>query len=281
MTDADTPLDRCRAELGEPDAVFSVDRAQARGRLVLGLCLVLGGLAGNYLFWVHGPAKFGAVLAKLLLAPPVVGGILLAHLYRNRGLHVLAYPTGLLRLQGDAVESYPWADVAEVRVKAAKADLHTDRDADGRLAAAWLDPEVPSVMVWSTSLVVRRADETEARFTPVLIGYPELAELAQVETFRTLWPRARAAYRAGEPQKFGTLTVTSTGLEFGKKHLPWADVSEVAVENKGVVVKRKGGWGTWATTPLEQVPNPHVCLALMEEARTVGRTPVTGQDADD
>lgn len=279
MTDDASPLDRCRAELGPPDAVFSVDPAQARGRLVLGLCLLVGGVAGNYLFWFHGPAKFGAVLAKLLLAPPVLGVILLWHLYRNRGLHVLAYPTGLLRLQGDAVESYPWADVADVRVKAASAKLKTERDAAGRLTAAWLDGDVPTVQIWNAAVTVRRADETEARFTPVLVGYADLAELVQAETFRARWPKAWAAHRAGESQAFGPLTATPDGLTFGKKSLPWADVAEVVIENKGLVVKRKGGWGTWATCSLDQVPHPHVFLALVEEIRAARKQPVTDADA--
>jgi hypothetical protein len=267
VSDAHNLLDRCHAELGEPDAVFRVGAGRFWAKLALGVGLVLFGTVGNYLWWVHGPGKFNHVVLLLLVGPPLTGLSLLGHLYRTRGLCVLAYPTGLLRLQRGEVESYPWTEVEEVRLKADKAAFEVERDEKGEVVAGWLAVEPPTFQLWNAHLALRRADGTMARLTPAVGGYAVLVEHVQRATFRELWPVAAARLRAGKPVAFGPFEVSRAGLRHEKNLLPWADLGEVAVVGKNLSVKRKGKWLAWAAKELDAVPNSHVFLALVEEAR--------------
>ncbi len=271
MTDAHNLLDRCHAELGEPDAVFRVGAGRVWAKLALGVGLVLFGAVGNYLWWVHGPGQFNHLVLLLLIGPPITGLSLLGHLYRTRGLCVLAYPTGLLRMHRGEVESYPWAEVEEVRLKADKGTFRAERDEKGEVVAGWVEVEPPTFQLWNAHLTLRRADGTTARLTPAVGGYAELVEHVQRATFRVLGPAAAARLRAGEPVTFGPFEVSPAGLRHEKNLLPWADLGEVAVAGKNLSVKRKGKWLAWVAKELDAVPNPHVLLALIEEARRPAR----------
>src|SRR5579885_381619 len=62
VTDAHNLLERCQAELGDPDALFRIDPGRFWTKLSLGAGLLALGVVGNYLWWFHGPAKFDAFL---------------------------------------------------------------------------------------------------------------------------------------------------------------------------------------------------------------------------
>jgi hypothetical protein len=271
VTDAHNLLERCQTELGDPEAVFRVGAGRVWAKLAVAAGLVLYGVVANYLWWVHGPARFDHLVLMVLFVPPITGLSLLGHLYRTRGLCVLAYPTGLLRLQRGEVESYPWAEVEEVRLKADKGAFVLLRDEAGEVLAGWLEVEPPAFQIWNAQLTVRRADGATAKLTPAVNGYPELAAHVQRETFRALWPAAAARFRAGERVAFGPFEVGRGGLRYEKTVLPWAEVAEVAVGSKNLTVKRKGKWLPWVSKELDDVPNPHVFLALIDEARRTAR----------
>jgi hypothetical protein len=176
-----------------------------------------------------------------------------------------------LRLQRGEVESYPWAEVEEVRLKADKGTFVIVRDESGEVLAGWLEVEPPTFQIWNAQLTVRRADGTTAKLTPAVSGYPELAAYVQRETFGALWSPTLARFRAGERIEFGPFEVGRAGLRYEKNVLPWADLAEVAVGSKHFTAKRKGKWLPWVSKELEEIPNPHVFLALIEEARRSAR----------
>jgi hypothetical protein len=273
MTETDDDLTRARIELGEPDALFQVSRRRFLVKLWVGLGLVLGGAVANYLWWVHGPAVFDVFLAKFLIVLPLSGVALLWHVYRNRGLFVLVYPTGLLRLRRGEADSFPWAEIDHVRLKvlpAAAAEI--DRDPAGNPTACWLPAEAPALMLWNAGLTVAREDGTEAHFGPVLSDYPRLAEEVQRRTFATLWPVVWGRFRAGQPVAFGDLEVTTAGLRHQNKLLRWRDLKELAVAQGRLTVKQAGKWLPWALRDVKTVPNLHVLFALVEEARRLRPT---------
>jgi hypothetical protein len=273
VSDADNLLDRCRTELGEPDADYSSTSGRFWAKLVVGLVLLVGGVIANYVVWVHAAAAAG-VFAKLLIAPPIAGVALLWHLYRSRGLHVLLYPTGLLRLQRGVVESFPWDDITQVFLKADKATLMLVRDEKAAVGSAWLAVETPTFQLWNAILTVKRTDETDAKFTPAVSGYEDLVERVQRATFPPLYAAALAAVREGRPATFGPFDVTSGGLTHAGKLVPWTDLGDVSVGSKAITLKRKGKWLAWATVALDTVPNPHVFLALVEEVKSGRRAAV-------
>jgi hypothetical protein len=263
----DDHLERAHTELGDPDALFHVSRGRFLAKLSLGVLLVAGGAVGNYLWWVRGPARFGHFELFFLFSVPFSGAVLLWYMYRNRGLFVLVYPTGLLRLRRGEVDSFPWPEVDHLRLKVQRAEAEFTRDASGSPTACWLPVDVPTFKLWDAGLSVVRLDGTEANFGPALTDYDRLAAEVQKRTFAALWPSARDRFLAGEPVAFGELEVQRAGLRHNGKLLRWRELRELVVAQGKLSVKQSGKWLPWALVDVYAVPNPHVLFALAEEAR--------------
>lgn len=261
-------LERAVTELGEPEALFRVSGGRLFAKLVLGVLLVLFGLVANYLWWFRGPARFDHLVFHLLYILPLSGVALLWHMYRNRGLLVLVYPNGLLRLRHGEVDSFPWAEVESVRVRVQRAEeAEFARGADGALIACWLPADVPTFKLWNAGLTLTRTDGAEAHFGAALSEYPALAARVQRRTFEALWPATVARFRAGDAIAFGELEVSPTGLHHGGKRLRWADLKDLVVAQGKLSVRSSGKWLPWAIIDMSDVPNPHLLFALVEEAR--------------
>lgn len=270
----DDDLTRARAELGEPDALFQISRGRFLVKLWTGLGLILGGAVTVYLFWLLGLVGFAAFLAKFLVLLPLSGIVLLWRMYRNRGLLVLVYPTGLLRLRRGEVDSFPWAEVEHVRVKAQRPGTAVfDRGPDGHPATCWFPIDAPAVLLWTARLTVARTDGVEAHFDPVLGDYGRLAEELQRRSFAALWPVIWGRFRAGHPIAFGDLEANVVGLRYQSKLLHWRDLKELSLVQSKLTVKQAGKWFPWAVKDLGEVPNPHVLFALVEEARRLPAAP--------
>lgn len=271
MADADLidppedAVSRATRELGEPDALFTVSPAWFRAKLAVGLGLIGYGLIANYLWFAHGPGKVGHVQFELLILPPIIGAGLLWFMYRNRGLRVMVYPTGLLRLRPDEAESYPWAEVTAVKLKGdPDGGPVFVRDPDGRPTACWLPLKVPTFQVWNSYVGVERADGGDAHFSPALADYPGLVERIQRGAFAVQWPAALKTLAAGGEVKFGDLAVFPGGLRANDQTVKWAEVKEVGLSGKSLVVKRHGGWLPWFAKELTAVPNAHLLFALAD-----------------
>ncbi len=275
------PIARAADALGDPAATFTVSPARLRGRVAIAGLLIVYGFVANYFWWTVGPARFEHIVLVILFGPPVTGLSMLRHVARARGLTVLAYPTGVLRVQGTEVESYPWDEIETVRIRAVAAEPRIERGGNGEVSAAWLAVEPPVLRVWDAGVTVVRTDGTEATFGPALGDYPDLAERVQRGTFAALWPDVWERYRAGEPLAFGPFLASWAGLQFGKLMLPWADVAEVAVSQKNLSVKRAKKWLPWAVVELGDVPNPHVFVGLIAAARRHAGVVEPAEDSDD
>lgn len=266
-------LTRATAELGDPESLFRISRARFHTKLWVGLTLILGGIVVCYLWWLVGPG-FEIVFAKLLLVIPFSGFALLWHMYRNRGLFVLVYPTGLLRLRRGEVDSFPWTDIEFIRIKVQQAgEPRTEWDANNSPTALWWPTEVPNFQLWKVWLTVVRTDGVEAHFGPVLSDYEQLTEIVQRRTFAVHWPRIRDRFRAGETIAFDDFEVAPAGLRYQKKLLRWRDLKEIVVAQGRFSVKQSGKWLPWALVDMGGVPNPHLLFALVEEARRLVRSP--------
>lgn len=275
LTGADH-LERAVIELGEPEALFRVSGGRLFAKLVLGVLLVLFGVVANYLWWFRGPARFDHLVFHLLYILPLSGAALLWHMYRNRGLLVLVYPAGLLRLRHGEVDSFPWGEVESVLVHVQRAEeAEFARDADGALIACWLPADVPTFKLWNAGLTLTRTDGTEAHFGAALSDYAALAARVQRKTFAALWPATVARFRAGEPIAFGGLEVDAVGLHHGGKRLRWADLKGLGVAQGKLSVKQTGKWLPWALIDISDVPNPHLLFALADEVRR--GVPSTGE----
>lgn len=266
MTEPDD-LTRAREELGEPDAVFQVGAAWFRTKLLLGIVLMAIGCGGLVVLWLIG-FKAVHVLLHFILWPLGAGIGLIVNLYRQRGLYILVYPTGLLRLRQGEVESFPWAEVAEVRLKTQRADkVVLVRDGDGDPAACWLPVDAPDVLVWNAGVTLVMTDGKPTEFPPIIAGYAEFAEEVQRRTFPYLWAGAAAQLQDGRTVAFGKLEANVVGLHHGGKVLPWRKVGKLTIAQGQLAIEEKGKWLPWATVkPAAEVPNPHVLYALAEVA---------------
>jgi hypothetical protein len=264
----DDHLERAVTELGEPEALFRISRGRFLAKLATGVALVLYGLVANYLWWVFGPATFGSFEVLFLIVPPLSGVSLLLHMYRHRGLVVLIYPSGLLRLRRGEVDSFPWRDVAAVRLKVQRAEAaRFTRDPDGAPTACWLPADVPTIKLGEAGLSVVRADGIEGQFGPALGRYDVLAEVVQKRTFAALWAGVRDRFRGGARIPFGELEADRGGLRHNGKRLRWRVLKELVVAQGKLSLKQTGKWLPWALVDMDSVPNPHLLFALADEVR--------------
>lgn len=269
----DDHLERAVTELGTPEALFRVGSGRFAAKLGLGVLLVVLGLLANYIWWVPGPARFDFV-SHLLFFLPLSGLALLLHMYRNRGLFVLVYPTGLLRLRHGEIDSFPWSEIDRITVRIQRAeDAQFAHDDNGNLVACWLPPDAPTFKLWNAGVTVTRSDGVEAHFGPALSDYEQLAVEVQKRTFAALWPALRRAFRGGETISFGELELDSRGLRFAGKHLPWRELKELTVGQGKLSAKQAGKWLPWALIDMASVPNPHLLFALADEARRLPNQP--------
>jgi hypothetical protein len=270
----DDHLERAVTELGEPEALFRISRGRLLAKLTFGVMLVVFGIVANYLWWFRGPAQIDHFIFHLLYIVPLSGVALLLHMYRNRGLFVLVYPTGLLRLRRGEVDSFPWNEIESVKLRVQRTDgAEFTHDPDGSTLACWLPADIPTFKLWDAGLTVVRADGVEAHFGPALSDYGQLAEEVQKRTFTALWPRVRARFRNGEHIQFGELEVKPAGLSYAGKLLLWRELKELAIAQGRLSVKQTGKWLPWALVDLTGVPNPHLLFALVEEAQRAPLSP--------
>lgn len=261
-------LERAVTELGEPEALFHISYGRFLAKLSLGVLLVGLGIVANYLWWFRGPAAIDHFIFHLLYIVPLSGVALLLHMYRNRGLFVLVYPTGLLRLRRGEVDSFPWNDIESVKLRVQRADdAEFTHDTDGHTTACWLPVDVPTFKLWDAGLTVTRSDGTEAHFGPALSDYAELAAEVQRRTFAALWSGVRNRFRNGGIVDFGELEAGPSGLSYAGKLLRWHELKELVIAQGKLSIKQSGKWLPWAILDLPSVPNPHLLFALVEDAQ--------------
>jgi hypothetical protein len=255
-------------ELGDPEALFRISRARWLTKLSLGLLLLVVGVVANYFWWFHGPGQPGGhVELVLLLGLPLTGAALLWHMYRQRGLFVLIYPTGLLRLRRGEVDSFPWAEIDDVRLKVQRVtEAEFTRGSDGTLLECRLPVEVPALQLWNSGMWLTREDGVEAHFGPALTHYDCFAEEVQKRTFQVLWPLVWDRFVSGGTIPFGDLEVSRAGIRFNGKLIRWNDVKELTVAQGKLHLKRTGKWLPWALVDISSIPNPHVLFAVALEA---------------
>jgi hypothetical protein len=271
----DDHLHRAVIELGDPEALFRISRARFLTKLALGVVLVLYGLVANFFWWVHGPGTFGHFEVLLLLVPPLSGLSLLVHMYRHRGLFVLIYPNGLLRLRRGEVDSFPWHEVTTVRLRVQRADgAQFTRGPDGTPDACWLPADVPTFKLGDAGLSVARADGTEGHFGPALSHFDVLAEEVQKRTFAALWAGVRSRFRDGHPISFGELEADRTGLRHNGKVLRWRELKDLVIAQGKLSLKQTGKWLPWALVDMGSITNPHLLFALADEVRRCGPPPL-------
>lgn len=260
-------VERATKALGEPLAVYRASPARQRAKLFAALGLILFGIVANSLWFGVGPARADHYILHLLIWPPAIGFGLLFHMYRHRGLRVLVYPTGLLRLQHGEAESFPWEEIESVR---AKLDVHgqprIERNDGGNIDCVLLATTVPRFQLWNVWIEVTRQDGAIATFTAALADFPELVERIQRATFAPLLMKAMQTLDRGGAVEFGDrVTVTNEAITSKKASIPWKDVKKCGLLSRMLQVKRKNSWRGGIVLDTTVIPNLPVLFALSAE----------------
>jgi hypothetical protein len=240
------------AQLGPPQAEFSIGSAQFVWLLVASLFLSLGGLALTALsvaLIIWGGHGGGAVVFKMLAAGifMLVGGVFLSlRAYRNWGLRVLIYEVGLVRLQRSQASAFFWDEVETVWQKKHKGSLA--KFTQGKLV-----------------YIVRRHNGEEFHFDDSLPEIQRLGSIIKAQTLPHLLARTRDAFHAGRQLDFNKVRVSRDGIGNGTETIPWEMVQQIQFEDERVTINRKGNWLAWFTGAASDIPNPHVFQNLLRE----------------
>lgn len=255
------------ARLGPPRDVYRIPRRYSARKTLSGLILIIGGLIGNYLYWIVFKAQFGEIhfLYFLLFGPILTGIGLIYAAWRDRGLWILIYPMGLLRWQRGEVVTFPWDEIAELsffRVVECERPRRTT-GSDGEMVSSWLPIAKMGSKSLGAHIVLRRDDGAEAILPSSLHEFKRLSQVVQEETFMVMWPKAWSRFLEGKRVKFGDLSISLGGLHRDGSFLAWHEIEDTLIKNGKVIIRSRLQHRSWLELPLHLVVNPHVFVALL------------------
>jgi hypothetical protein len=164
--------------------------------------------------------------------------------WQSRGLRVLVFPEGLLRIQGDAATTAKWEEINTVRREA----LHVYR------------------RVFQPKLVLQRLDGTEMEFHSLPKEWG-LIDVVEEETLRRLLPQALLVYQSGQALSFGDLQLCRGAISYKNKSLPISEVKKIEVKDQTLVVETESRF--WPVViDLSNVPNYHLLKAVIDSVGT-------------
>jgi hypothetical protein len=255
LAELPTELTRPDGPIGRPTAVFTFARRQRLALIVAGILAAVAGIGLLAALWFVLNETIG-LLGILLLA---VGPVLVLHARKYRRLHAIAGSEGVALVENDAVSSCRWQEVHTVQETRLVGEMQSVLQASARGEDHYFR--------------VTCRDGKELVFRNFLDDLSWLGQIIHHETLPYLLPPAVAALEKGESLDFGPLCVDPEGLRSApEKLLSWEEVKEVTVANGLLKVTRMGKLWAWFKTPLSQVPNAHVLLALVRLYRNADRT---------
>jgi hypothetical protein len=250
----DLAIENKIAQLGEPTAQFAVRGLGFLRNLFLAPLLIGAGVALDaLLIGVLHVHQHELLLLGIVLV--LSGVMLVVRSLRNRGLQVLVFPEGLVRLHRGQAQAFCWEEIDQVWQKKSERAHWTARAWRGLL-----------------TLTVQAADGRRMTFDDSLPRLAQLALIVRRETLPFLLSHARVTYEAGQSLDFGKLHISRRGLSHRKETLPWSVVQKVKVHGPDLLFYKKGKWTHSLNITVSDIPNPHVLLALLEEVVPVEKS---------
>jgi hypothetical protein len=188
------------------------------------------------------------IIGLLLLAGALIAPLIFL---LNRSQRVYVFAEGLVQSKGNTSEMVRWDQVESVLQAIIKITYKVVY-------------VIPIARIVRHAYTVRRTDGTRLVFRDSLRGVEALGDRVSRETARYLFPKALAAYRAGEQVAFGDLMVSKQGISRSGKLLPWTQYQKVDVANGVVKIQQQGKRLSWASVQVRRLPNVVVFLNLME-----------------
>jgi hypothetical protein len=264
-TEGNEALELTEERLGEPDAVYRIGAGRFWTKFGIGVGLVVYGVIANIVAWEFNFWAVDHIGILVLFVPPITGLSILRQLYVNRGLAILIYPTGLLRIQGREMEAFPWAELDEVRIRADQATPLVLRDNAGKIVDCRLIVAAPVFRLGQGGVILKRSDGVQVDITPALGGYPELVEDICSRTFAIVGGAFLADVQAGNAvRNFGIWEWRSDTITQLKQKVLLSQVEGLQVSDKiaklAVTEKAKLPWNQM----LENISHPHLLFAAIE-----------------
>jgi hypothetical protein len=229
--------------LGEPIAQFSVGKRAIVRNAVIAPAFFLAGVAlVAGLLWRHAWGHSHFIVMGISLI--VMGVMVLVRGVRNRGLRVLIFPEGFMRISRGEGQAFFWDEIDRIWRK--KTEGHWAR-------------------AWQGSLVLRieRKDGRSMEFDDTLPRLGDLAAVLHQQSLPHMLPAALNDYDSGRTLDFGKLKVNQTGIRHDADALGWKDIQELKFDEDRVTIHKKGRWGKWKQVTLSEIPNAHLLRALL------------------
>lgn len=233
-------------QLGAPVAEYR--RWLRPAAIVYSVLLVVAGL----LVLIAGTGSDGAIVSLIIGLVLFVCGLIAPFIFLlNRSQRVYVFAEGLVRTKGSTSEVVRWDQVDSMLQAIVKVTY--------RVLYA-----IPVARIVRHTYTVRRTDGTSLVFRDSLRGVEALGDRVSRETARYLFPKALAAYHAGQQVAFGDLTISKQGIGRKGKALPWTEYQSVEVVKGVAKIQQRGKRFSWASVQVRKVPNLLVFLNLLE-----------------
>jgi hypothetical protein len=169
---------------------------------------------------------------------------------QTRGMRVFVCPEGIARIQGEKGEALRWDEIVTVQ----------------RVVKSSLD--VGPKMTGMLQLNLTDAEGRTFAFNENLTGLREFRLLVEKHTLDRLLAGAMQSLQADGAVEFGKLRATREGLVLEAAVLPWDKYETAEVSHGELTIKEKDTSRPFCKLPLEQIPNVHVLIGLIEKLHT-------------
>lgn len=234
-------------QLGAPVAEYQ--RWLRPSAIVYSVLLVMAGLL---LLLIASTGGDGALVPFILGLVLFVCGLIAPFIFLlNRSQRVYVFAEGLVQTKGSTPEVVRWDQTESLQqaiVKITYKVLYV----------------IPVARIVRHTYTVHRTDGTRLVFRDSLRGVEALGDRISRETARYLFPKALAAYHAGEQVAFSDLTISKQGIGRNGKLLPWGEYQGVEVVRGVVKIQQRGKRFSWASVQVRRLPNLLVFLNLLE-----------------
>ena len=213
------------------------------------LLLVVGvALLATLLVIPAASAGSGGILVLLIMLAATAYAIY--YFVVNFNVKAYVFSEGLIRAKGSQVDVMRWEHVEAV----------WERVIQYRYRGL-----IPLYKTYNYTL--RRNDGAQFKFSSALKSAKLLGEAIQQEVTRRQLPKAIATYDSGAPANFGTLSVSTQGINKGAVLTPWNQIGQVNFRNGWLIVHKQGSLFAASRTRASSIPNLQVFLQLVEHGR--------------
>ncbi|HEY69228.1 MAG TPA: hypothetical protein G4O08_01450 [Anaerolineae bacterium] len=183
----------------------------------------------------------------------VIGLVSLFILWRRQDMKIRLYANGMAYRRGGQVEVLFWRQVRAIRTSASRYLLP--------ILGTRTRSELTLIMV--------------GRKPVRLTGYFEDLNQLMKTVKEQIYPRLMAdyvkAFRLGQPTVFGPLTLTTGGIQHGKRSIPWKKVRGIDIERgKMIILWKSNEHISRLSVPTTKIPNVEICYQFI---RRLGQQP--------